>query len=135
MINRLCKLPNKLSFFLFGARGTGKTTWIRQQLGSTQHLWFDLLDLALENRSSLKSRQHQESELMTFDPCAVSWRIRGASKRFVCPMIPVHSDSIRWNACTGKWGLSSYFPPDRIPSKPVRAPLTISSVFRRVQPY
>jgi uncharacterized protein len=32
----------KGSFFLFGPRGTGKTTWLRQQFGHA--LWLDLLD-------------------------------------------------------------------------------------------
>lgn len=34
--------PPKNSFFLFGPRGTGKTTWLRSVL--PQALWFDLLD-------------------------------------------------------------------------------------------
>ena len=41
MFTRLTTLPPR-SFFLFGPRGTGKTTWLRQQLGHVP--WFDLLD-------------------------------------------------------------------------------------------
>lgn len=40
MYARLLPLPER-SFFLFGPRGTGKTTWLRQVL--PQALWFDLL--------------------------------------------------------------------------------------------
>lgn len=40
MFARLLKLPER-SFFLFGPRGTGKTTWLRQVLPDA--LWFDLL--------------------------------------------------------------------------------------------
>jgi predicted AAA+ superfamily ATPase len=40
MYTRHLPLPGK-SFFLFGPRGTGKTTWLRQQL--PQAHWFDLL--------------------------------------------------------------------------------------------
>lgn len=40
MFTRLLSLP-KHSFFLFGPRGTGKTTWLRQVLPDA--LWFDLL--------------------------------------------------------------------------------------------
>ncbi len=40
MYARHLPLPQK-SFFLFGPRGTGKTTWLRQQL--PQARWFDLL--------------------------------------------------------------------------------------------
>ncbi len=44
MYTRLLEAPGH-SFFLFGPRGTGKTTWLRQRLGSA--LWFDLLDQTL----------------------------------------------------------------------------------------
>ena len=40
MFTRLFHLPNH-SFFLFGPRGTGKTTWLRHVLPDA--LWFDLL--------------------------------------------------------------------------------------------
>jgi len=40
MFTRLFRLPNH-SFFLFGPRGTGKTTWLRHVLPDA--LWFDLL--------------------------------------------------------------------------------------------
>lgn len=43
MFTRLLKLPER-SFFLFGPRGTGKTTWLRQVL--PEALWFDLLRTA-----------------------------------------------------------------------------------------
>ncbi len=50
MINRIVKLPNKQSFFLFGARGTGKSTLLKALFPSTQAVWFDLLDLNTEAR-------------------------------------------------------------------------------------
>ena len=40
MFTRQLQLPER-SFFLFGPRGTGKTTWLRQQ--RPEALWFDLL--------------------------------------------------------------------------------------------
>lgn len=40
MYKRTLKLP-KNSFFLFGPRGTGKTTWLRSQLPDAK--WFDML--------------------------------------------------------------------------------------------
>jgi predicted AAA+ superfamily ATPase len=43
MFTRLLRLPDR-SFFLFGPRGTGKTTWLRQVL--PEALWFDLLRTA-----------------------------------------------------------------------------------------
>jgi len=43
-INRLLKLPD-MSFFLFGPRGTGKSTWLRHVLPDA--LYLDLLDSSL----------------------------------------------------------------------------------------
>jgi uncharacterized protein len=50
MYNRLPKLPiaNKNSFFLFGPRGTGKTTWIKAQ--TEDLLYIDLLDAEVFTR-------------------------------------------------------------------------------------
>jgi hypothetical protein len=39
MFTRRCQLPDR-SFFLFGPRGTGKTTWMKVVL--PEALWFDL---------------------------------------------------------------------------------------------
>lgn len=41
MYNRILKVDEHTSFFLFGARGTGKTTWIRKKFPNA--LYFDLL--------------------------------------------------------------------------------------------
>ena len=43
-VNRLLKLPDR-SFFLFGPRGVGKTTWLREVLADAS--FFDLLDSSL----------------------------------------------------------------------------------------
>jgi uncharacterized protein len=45
MSNRLLTAPDR-SFFLFGPRGVGKSTWLHQQFAKAT--WFDLLDPALE---------------------------------------------------------------------------------------
>src|SRR4030095_8025631 len=44
MYTRLLEVPRG-SFFLFGPRGTGKSTWLRQRLPRAH--WFDLLRLPL----------------------------------------------------------------------------------------
>jgi len=58
MYTRHLKLPER-SFFLFGPRGTGKTTWLRQVLPDA--LWFDLLRtqtfLALSHQPELFRQQ------------------------------------------------------------------------------
>ncbi len=50
MVNRKITLSNKRSFFLFGARGTGKTTLLKNHFVKTEALWLDLLDPELEGR-------------------------------------------------------------------------------------
>lgn len=47
MYSRLIRPPAQKSFFLFGPRGTGKTTWIRQSFPNA--LYFDLLDPKIYN--------------------------------------------------------------------------------------
>ncbi len=44
IIQRLCKLPKKNSVFLFGPRGTGKTTLLHQILPKKSTLFIDLLN-------------------------------------------------------------------------------------------
>ena len=48
MYTRLIKPPKAKSFFLFGARGTGKTTWVRSQF--PQAIYVDLLNSETYNR-------------------------------------------------------------------------------------
>ncbi len=52
MIDRIIKPPKLHSFFLFGARGTGKSTWLQQQFEKIPHLYIDLLDPDEEERLS-----------------------------------------------------------------------------------
>lgn len=51
MVSRLIKLSKSNSLFLFGARGTGKSTLLREHLGARDRvLWIDLLSEADEER-------------------------------------------------------------------------------------
>jgi len=50
MFRRIIKLPESRSYFLFGARGTGKSTLLRTRFGKTTCLWLDLLNIALEDQ-------------------------------------------------------------------------------------
>lgn len=52
MVKRLANLTKTNSFFLFGARGTGKSTLIKERYGSKDCLSFDLLDPDLEEEFS-----------------------------------------------------------------------------------
>ncbi len=50
MFNREINLSQSRSFFLFGARGTGKTTLLNSLFPRSQFTWIDLLDLEVESR-------------------------------------------------------------------------------------
>jgi len=50
MIERHLKISESRSFFLFGARGTGKSTFLRQWAKDRQVLWLDLLSPEVEDR-------------------------------------------------------------------------------------
>lgn len=52
MINRLVKPLEQNSFFLFGARGTGKSTWLKQHFSKIPHLYLDLLNPDTEEQFS-----------------------------------------------------------------------------------
>lgn len=51
-IKRLLQLPLSRSFFLFGARNTGKSTLLKHTFESKNTLWIDLLDPSFEERYS-----------------------------------------------------------------------------------
>lgn len=61
MFQRLINPIKSNSFFLFGARGTGKSTFIKQFFKDKDVLWFDLLDLNVEDeiRRDPKTIHHQ----------------------------------------------------------------------------
>ena len=50
MIERHLQLPDSASYFIFGARGTGKSSLIRRKLNTRRVLWIDLLKGAEEDR-------------------------------------------------------------------------------------
>ena len=51
-VKRLLRLPLSRSFFVFGARNTGKSTLLRHTFEPETTLWIDLLDPDLEERYS-----------------------------------------------------------------------------------
>lgn len=66
MIHRLQKLHNKHSFFLFGARGTGKSTLLKQRFSSLQTFWIDLLSSEDEDR--LRRNPGELSSILAHNP-------------------------------------------------------------------
>ena len=60
MIPRLQDPLRTSSFFLFGARGTGKSTLLRQLFPGDRPLWIDLLDPEQENRFAVRPGELME---------------------------------------------------------------------------
>lgn len=50
MFPRLRHFSHKHSFFLFGPRGTGKSTLLKKRFDPNQCLWLDLLDSHIEDQ-------------------------------------------------------------------------------------
>ncbi len=65
MFKRLIHLSLTRSFFLFGARSTGKSTLLRELLPETKALWIDLLDPDLER--TLSQSPSKLSALLEFE--------------------------------------------------------------------
>ncbi|MBM4316439.1 MAG: ATP-binding protein [Deltaproteobacteria bacterium] len=57
MIKRLINPLKQKSFFLFGARGVGKSTFLKEHFKNQRVLWFDLLDAELEDRFTLYPKE------------------------------------------------------------------------------
>ena len=64
LITRFFTVPDSSSFFLFGPRGTGKTTWMKSLFQNAQ--WFDLLDPELER--ILIARPERLSDFIDANP-------------------------------------------------------------------
>lgn len=71
MFDRLINPSKKHSFFLFGARGTGKSTWIQHYFSGTPHLYVDLLHPDTEEQLS-KYPQKLLANIEAFDKKNVS---------------------------------------------------------------
>jgi len=63
MIKRILSPLNSSSFFLFGARGTGKSTYLKAHYQKKNTLYIDLLNPDLENRYSLKPQSLKQEIL------------------------------------------------------------------------
>lgn len=64
--NRLLQLPLKDSFFLFGARNTGKSTMLKHVFGEKKALWIDLLNTDEEERYAMEPMKFKQ-EVLSLD--------------------------------------------------------------------
>jgi predicted AAA+ superfamily ATPase len=54
MFHRIINIPTSRSFFLFGARGTGKSTLLREHFPKASTMWVDLLDPEVEQAFAIE---------------------------------------------------------------------------------
>ena len=71
MFRRLLQTTRDNSFFLFGARGTGKTTYIRNAFNPDTSLYIDLLDPEIED--SYRRTPHRLEQEVRALPDTVEW--------------------------------------------------------------
>lgn len=65
MVKRYCKLSKSNSYFLFGARGTGKSSLLKETFKNEQTLWIDLLNDELVDQYQLHPQSLlQQVEIM-----------------------------------------------------------------------
>ena len=83
MIRRQCTPLLTSSFFLFGARATGKTTFLRSCLEKERVYWIDLLDPELEDRYLAHPRLFYEEVQLKSDQ--VDWVVIDEIQK--CPML------------------------------------------------
>jgi len=68
MIARFLKPSDSRSFFLFGARGTGKSTFLRHHFAGRNVLWIDLLRPEVEDRFAVRPELLAEQIAARQDP-------------------------------------------------------------------
>jgi uncharacterized protein len=57
MLSRIQNPLRTNSFFMFGARGTGKSAFLKSRFGPEKTLWIDLLDPQQEDRYALRPEE------------------------------------------------------------------------------
>ncbi len=88
MFLRLLKLPKQHSFFLFGPRGTGKSTLIKNVLPAKESYTLDLLDYELSSRLNLNPAEFKQI-MAAIDP-KIKWIIIDEIQKIPALLDEVH---------------------------------------------
>ena len=73
MVSRLCNISKSNSFFLFGARGTGKTSLLKSRFSATKCHIIDLLVPEIEERYSSRPSQLIDALAMLKKTSKIEW--------------------------------------------------------------
>lgn len=104
MFNRIFKIPESLSFFLFGARGTGKTTLLESVFKDEKTIWIDLLDRDQEAQYQIRPAALEEVLRPYHERTGYAWVIIDEIQKVPALLDVVHRliEQKRWRfALTG----------------------------------
>lgn len=103
MFHRIISIRKNYSFFLFGPRGVGKTTLLKDLLPAERTHWVDLLDFELETR--LLQRPQAFKEILETLPSNIRWVVIDEVQKIPFLLNEVHrqieSNPNRFFALTG----------------------------------
>lgn len=85
VFKRLCRPLLSSSFFLFGARATGKSTFLKQLLPAQGVLWVDLLDPEVEERYLQHPRLFFDEVALQLEKQALEWVVLDEVQK--CPTL------------------------------------------------
>ncbi len=88
MFQRLLNPSQNHSFFLFGARGTGKSTFVRSEFSKKNTLWLDLLNDDQEER--FRKRPQELADLLSREPRA--WVVIDEIQKIPALLDVVHAE-------------------------------------------
>lgn len=82
---RLCRPLRSSSFFLFGARATGKSTFLKSYLPTEGVLWVDLLDVEREERYLSHPRHFYDEVKLELSRRELTWVVLDEVQK--CPLL------------------------------------------------
>lgn len=92
MINRILKPSKNNSFFLLGARATGKSTFLRSFFSPDEALWIDLLNLDVEAQLQARPMALAEQLAKASENSALKWVVIDEIQKIPFLLDVVHSE-------------------------------------------